>query len=37
MASLEYAVRQPSLEMSHIWLPIIKEEIKMMQENESKS
>jgi hypothetical protein len=35
MAYLENTTSQPSLEMSPFWLPIIKEEIKRMQENES--
>jgi hypothetical protein len=37
MAYLENMISQPSLEMSPIWLPIIKEEIKRLQENGSLS
>jgi hypothetical protein len=36
-AYLENTISQPSLEMSPIWLPIIKEEIKKIQENGSLS
>jgi hypothetical protein len=37
MAYLENTIRQPSLEMSPFWLPIIKEEMKRIQENRSLS
>jgi hypothetical protein len=37
MAYLESTISQPSLEMSPIWLPIIKEEIKRIHENGSLS
>jgi hypothetical protein len=37
MAYLENTISQPSLEMSPFWLPIIKEEIKRIQENEGQS
>jgi hypothetical protein len=33
MAYLENKISQPSLELSPFWLPIIREEIKRMQEN----
>jgi hypothetical protein len=33
MAHLEYPISQPSLELSLIWLPIIKKEIKRIQEH----
>jgi hypothetical protein len=35
MAFLENMISQPSLEMSPIWLPIIKEKIERIQENGS--
>jgi hypothetical protein len=37
MAYLENTTSQRSLEMSPFWLPIIKDEIKGIQENESLS
>jgi hypothetical protein len=37
MAYLENTISQPSLEMSPFWLPVIKEEIKRIQENGSLS
>jgi hypothetical protein len=37
MAYLENMISQPSLELSPFWLPIIREEIKRMQENWSLS
>jgi hypothetical protein len=37
MAYLENTISQPSLEMSPFWLPIIKEEIRRIQENGSLS
>jgi hypothetical protein len=37
MAYLENTISQPSLELSPFWLPIIKEEIKRIQENGSLS
>jgi hypothetical protein len=37
MVYLENTISQPSLEMSPFWLPIIKEEIKRIQENGSLS
>jgi hypothetical protein len=37
MAYLENTISQPSLELSPFWLPIIREEIKRIQENGSLS
>jgi hypothetical protein len=37
VAYLENMISQPTFEMSPIWLPIIKEEIKRIQENGSLS